>query len=154
MDVDSSVVVAGQGGYELVYYGNKTHESQCVLHHGDNLTGNDSDTSGQDDENITVDLKKVPKDRDRLIFVLNIFEAYARFQRLGGVRDMYIRIYSPESKQPLIEYKVKGSHIGSTALIIGMAYRTDSGWNFKAIGKGSQAKDVESLAEKCFKKEF
>lgn len=154
MDVDSSVVVAGQNGYELVYFGNKLHPSGCVEHHGDNLTGRDGDTSGQDDENITVDLTKVPLDRDRIIFVLNIYEAYLRFQRLGGVKNMYIRIYNPDSKQPLIEYTVKGKHIGSTGLVIGMAYRADGAWSFKAIGKGSQAGDVQKLAEECFRKEF
>lgn len=146
MDVDSSVIVAGNSEKEIVYFGDLTHPSGCVVHHGDNLTGEDEGGNG-DDENITVYLDKVPSNRDRLIFVINIYECRARRQNLGDVKNMYIKLYDPTTGRAIVEYKADDNMRGDTALVIGMAYRKGRDWCFKAIGKGSRAGDVHSLAE-------
>lgn len=147
MDVDSSVIVAGNREKEVVYFGNLSHPSGCVMHHGDNLTGRDEGGNQGDDENITVYLDKVPQNRDRLIFVLNIYECRARHQQLGNVKNMYIRLYDPVSRKAIIEYKIDANMKNDTALIIGMAYRRGSEWLFKAIGKGSRAESINQLAD-------
>lgn len=141
MDVDSSVIVSGSS-HELIYFGNKTHGSGCVIHHGDNLTG------GDDGERISVYLDKVPYDRDALYFVLNIYKCDERRQTLRNVRNMSIVICDPDSGQELIEYKV-GSDFGynSTALVLGKAYRSGGEWLFKAIGTGTTDTDVHSFAD-------
>lgn len=151
MDIDSSVIVAGGRNYETVYFGDLTHSSGCVIHHGDNLTGEDYDDNG-DDENITVYLNKVPYDRDRLIFVLNIYNCYDRNQSFRDVKNMYIKLYDPATRKPLIEYNMKDVHGDDTAIIIGKAYRRGSEWYFKAIGEGSCAADVDDLAEEAVNK--
>ena len=147
MDVDSSVVVAGNAGKEIVYFGDLKHPSGCVVHHGDNLTGEDEDGNQSDDENITVYLDKVPQNRDRLIFVLNIYECRSRHQQLGNVKNMYIRLYDPVSRKAIIEYKVDANMKNFTALVIGVAYRRGGEWLFKAIGKGSHAENISQLAD-------
>ena len=148
MDIDSTVYVMGNNGAcETVYFGELKHPSGCVVHHGDNLTGNDSGNG--DDENIDVCLSKVPRDRDRLIFVLNIYNCESRGQRLGDVKNMYIRLYDARSKRPLIEYRVTQDLYDATALVIGMAFRDAQGWQFKAIGKGSHATSISQLCEEC-----
>lgn len=151
IDVDSSVfVMSGQRKeYELVYFGNKEHGSGCVIHHGDNLTG--ANIANSDDENISVYLNKVPANRDRLVFVLNIYDCLKRKQTFGGIKNLYIRLYDPDSKKALIEYKVLGNFSRDTALIIGMAYRKDGSWMFKAVGKGSIAADLYRLSEECLR---
>ncbi len=146
MDLDSSVIVAGSGGYETVYFSALRHPSGCVVHHGDNLTGIDVGPN-RDDENISVDLGLVPPDRDRLIFVINIYHCEERRQTLGTVKNMYIRLYDPDSHKTLVEYKVDGNLRSSTALVIGMASRRGGEWVFRAIGKGSNAKSVHALAD-------
>ena len=149
IDVDSSVVVMnGQGSeHDLVYFGDKTHPSGCVVHHGDNLTG--ADIPNQDDENISVYLNKVPANRDRLVFVLNIYKCVERRQTFGGIDNLYIRLYDPDSKKALIEYRVTGNFRNDTALVIGMAYKKNGSWVFKAIGKGTRATEVNQLANEC-----
>lgn len=149
IDVDSSVVVmSGQGSEkDLVYFGAKEHSSGCVIHHGDNLTGVDNPNS--DDENISVYLNKVPSNRDRLVFVLNIYKCDERRQTFGGIRNLYIKLYDPDSKNVLVEYRVTGNFSRDTALIIGMAYRKNGAWVFKAIGRGSKAITVYQLADEC-----
>ncbi len=145
MDVDSSVIVAGSGERETVYFGNLQHPSGCVIHHGDNLTGEGSVNA--DDENITVYLDKVPYGRDRLIFVINIYDCVERGQTFADVKNLYIRLYDPDTKRPLVEYRMLDNLRYDTALIIGMAIRRGSEWSFRAIGKGSRATNVHELAD-------
>lgn len=151
MDVDSSVIVAGCNGYETVYFGNLTHPSGCVEHHGDNLTGESVGGNG-DDENITVYLNKVPKDRDKLIFVLNIYDCVDRNQTLADVNNMYITLYDPATRRPLIEYRLDPAYADDTAIVIGAVYRRGDEWSFKAIGKGSCAADIDDLAAEAVNK--
>ena len=149
IDVDSSVIVSSSnnGSFDLVYFGNKTHSSGCVVHHGDNLTGR-GDGQG-DDENITVNLQSVPANRDRLYFVLNIYNCVSRKQTFGSIRNLYIRLSSLTDRKPLIEYPVEGNFSRYTSLIIGCAIRTRDGWSFKALGVGENATDVHKLATHC-----
>ncbi len=143
MDVDSSVIVAGNGGYETVYYHDLNHPSGCVVHHGDNLTG---DGQG-DDENITVKLDKVPANRDRLIFVINIYNCYSRSQTLASVKNMYITLSDIDSGETLCQYRVKQDMLNDTAIVIGMAFRDGGSWAFKAVGSGRRVGGIGELAE-------
>ncbi len=148
MDVDSSVVVAsGNTATDLVYFGEKTYEGDCIYHHGDNLYG---DAQG-DDENITVRLDKVPSSRDKVIFVLNIYNAEDRGQTLASVKNLYIRLYDPESKKVLIEYRVDQGSMRDNAIVIGMAFRRGSEWCFKAIGKSLHTSSVHNLKNDCMR---
>ena len=149
IDVDSSVIVISEQGSEidLVYFGDLVHASNCVIHHGDNLTGHDK--TNTDDENISIFLDKVPLNRDRLIFVLNIYDCVNRIQTFDKVNNLYIRLYDPDSKKNLVEYRITGNFKYDTALIIGMVYRKDNIWTFKAIGKGTGAHNLAQLSREC-----
>ena len=148
MDVDSSVVVLSPNNREseLVYFGDLEYGDECIVHHGDNLTG-----EGQgDDENISVNLSKVPLSRDKVVFVLNIYDCYDRNQTLSVVKNLYIRLYDPQSKKVLIQYDVEQQNRGNdTAMVIGMAFRRQGEWLFKAIGKTLRVGNVLELEEKC-----
>lgn len=150
MDVDSSVVLLSPNNaeHDLVYYGDKEHPSGSVIHHGDNLTGEGGAQEG-DDENISVYLDMVPRHKDKLVFVLNIYQCDERKQTLDGVKNLYIRLYDPDSRKPLIQYDVKGNMGRDTAIVIGMAFRKNGSWSFKAIGRSLRISDVHSLAERC-----
>ena len=148
LDIDSTVFVAGHGSdMETVYFGELKHPSGCVIHHGDNLTG--VDIPNKDDENISVRLDKVPRDRHRIIFVLNIYSSSSRHQTLKDAKNMYIRLYDSVTHQPLMIYKVDQNMQGCTAIVIGMAFRDGQGWQFKAIGKGSHATCISDLEREC-----
>lgn len=155
MDVDSAVVVSdANGNYDLVCFYNKVHPSGCAKLYADNLTGRDSDTASfntGDDENIEVDLKRVPSNKDRLYFIVNIYECRSRLQTLRSVKNFYIRLCDRESKTTLIEYKVKDSQISGldTGIVIGVAKRKGKDWTFKAIGKSFNVGDLEALAKRC-----
>ena len=150
MDVDSSVVVLSPDNrdYELIYFGEKEHSSGCVLHHGDNITGEGGAQDG-DDENISVYLNKVPFDRDKLVFVLNIYDCDSRRQTLDNVKNLYIKLYDPISRKTLIQYRVNGNMGRNTAIVIGMAFKKNGSWSFKAIGRGLRVSSVTELADEC-----
>lgn len=150
LDLDSSVVLTGPGlvKKDIVYFSRLEHPSGAVIHHGDNLTG-EAKAGADDDENISVFLDKVPANIKELYFVLNIYDCKNRRQKLGGVKNMYIRIYDYVTKKALFEYQVSSDISDKTAIIIGKVSRGVDGWKFKAIGKGSYALDVGSLAGEC-----
>lgn len=165
MDVDSTVI--------LVDSANKTFEEICyyhltgpgVKHHGDNLTGENTQTQVAslqfDDENIDVFLNEIPKNYDKIYFVLNIFDATKRRQTLNIVRDMYINIYDL-NKNLLMQYLVNENTIGN-ALVLGVAEvdRVEEQkqlstnkqyvpiWTFKAIGMPLTVKDIDELCKFC-----
>ena len=150
MDVDASVVVLSSDNseHDLVYFSNKEHSSGCVIHHGDNLTG-ESGIQDEDDENISVYLNKVPNQRDKLVFVLNIYNCDDRGQTLDKVKNLYIKLYDPDSKKTLIQYRVNGNMGNDTGIVIGMAYRKNGSWTFKAIGRSLRVPDIRTLARRC-----
>lgn len=59
---------------DVVYFGNLSHKSGAVTHLGDNLTGEGEG----DDEQIIIDLAKVPKEYDKIMIVVNIYSAVQR----------------------------------------------------------------------------
>ena len=82
IDCDASVILCGADGKLVsqdvnkccVYFGNLRHSSGAIVHQGDNLTG-----AGEgDDEQIMVDLPRIPQEIERLVFVVNIYDANTR----------------------------------------------------------------------------
>ena len=153
MDVDSSVVIMSANGYErdLVYYGDKEHPSKCARLLEDNLTGEHTgNVDSNDDENILVDLKKVPQGKEKLVFLVNIYKCDERRQTLRDVKNFYIRLYDGTTKKPLIEYNVENHQVSlsDTAIVIGVATRKSGGWTFKAIGRSVKVEGVGELRDR------
>ncbi len=62
---------------------------------GDNLTG-----AGEgDDEQIVVDLARVPAEYDRIVLVVNIYQAVQRRQHFGMIQNAFIRIVDARNNQ-------------------------------------------------------
>ena len=60
---------------------------------GDNLTG----AGDGDDEQILVDLGKIPAEYDRIVIVVNIYQAVSRKQHFGMIKNAYIRLVRNDS---------------------------------------------------------
>lgn len=152
LDLDSSVVVVNEntGATDVVYFGALEHSSGCVIHHGDNLTGEYEGYN--DDETIDVFLDKVPRDKNKLVFILNVYDCDDRNQTLEDAKNMYIRLYDVDGGKVLAEYTVNENHKKCTALIIGVAKRVaDNEWTFKAVGKGSTAVSIYDMLDDCIR---
>ena len=88
---------------DFVFFGNLTHPSGSVQHLGDNLTG----AGDGDDEQIKIDLSKIPANITKIAFTVTIYEAEARHQNFGQVSNAFVRIFNEENGEELLRYDLK-----------------------------------------------
>lgn len=148
IDCDASAILCKNGKCEgkkdVVYFGNLKHISNAVTHMGDNLTG-----AGEgDDEQILLELNKVPADYDKIVFVVNIYQAIARHQDFGMIKNAYIRIVDGRNNAELCRYNLSENYEGMYAMIFGEVYRKDNEWKFSAIGQATQDGKLEELVRR------
>ena len=122
------------GSEDFVFYGNLKHPSGSVEHLGDNLTG----AGDGDDEQIKVDLSKVPGNITKVAFTATIYEADAMRQNFGQVSNAFIRIYNEENGEELLRYDLGEDFSIETAVVFGELYKHGDEWKFNAIGCGYQ----------------
>ena len=136
-DLDAAAFLVGESGKVLsdddfVFYGNLKHKSEAVIHQGDNLTGE----GDGDDEQILVDLSKVPANISKIAFTVTIYDAEARKQNFGQVSNAFIRIVDELSNTELIRFDLGEDFSIETAVVVGELYRNNGEWKFNAIGSG------------------
>ena len=138
-DLDAAAFLLGANGKcpterDFIFYGNLKHSTGAVEHMGDNLTG-----AGEgDDEQIVVDLSRVPAEYDRIVLVVNIYQAVQRRQHFGMIQNAFIRIVDARNNQELCRYNLSENYDNMTAMIFGEVYRNNGEWKFNAIGSGFQ----------------
>lgn len=119
---------------DFVFYGNLSHPSGSVVHQGDNLTG----VGDGDDEQIKIDLSKVPDNVTKIAFTVTIYEPEQRKQNFGQVNNAFIRIYNEENGEEMLRYDLGEDFSIETAAVFGELYKNGSEWKFNAIGSGFQ----------------
>lgn len=137
-DLDSSVICLDGNGKltdasNVIFFGNLSHRSGAVTHLGDNLTG-----AGEgDDEQILVDLARMPIEITKLVFVVNIYECLARKQDFGQVQNAFVRLVNISNNKELARYNLSGQEYnGMTGMIMAEIYRHNNEWKMAAIGNG------------------
>lgn len=137
VDCDASVLMLKNDKFtenkDLIYFGNLKSKCGSVEHTGDNLTGE----GDGDDEQVLVNLSKVPGNVNKLVFVVNIYDALRRSQHFGMIQNAYIRIVDRSNNQELVKYNLKDDYAGKTSLIVGELYRHENEWKFAALGNGT-----------------
>ncbi|MDP4083537.1 MAG: TerD family protein [Bacillota bacterium] len=146
IDCDASVLMLGendklQNNNNVVYFGNLKSKCSSVQHSGDNLTG----AGDGDDEQILVDLSKVPANVHKLVFVVTIYDAVKRRQHFGMIRNAFIRIVNHTNQQELLHYNLSDDYSGKTALIAGEIYRNGNEWKFGAVGNGTNSTGLSEV---------
>lgn len=148
IDCDASAFICTGGRLidvsDVVYFGNLKHKTGCVRHMGDNLTG----AGDGDDEQIMVDLQSLPAQYDKIVFVVNIYQAMQRRQHFGLIRNAFIRICDADTNQELCKYNLSENYDGMTAMVFGEMYRYNGAWKFNAIGQATSDNSVGDLAKR------
>lgn len=148
VDCDASALMLKGGRLvseqDVVFYGNLHHRSGAVNHMGDNLTG---DGDG-DDEQITIDLDRVPADYDRIVIVVNIYRAEAKKQDFGLIRNAFMRICDGNTGRELVRYNLSENYAGKTAMIFGELYRHNGDWKMNAVGQGTTDGSLSELMKR------
>lgn len=138
-DLDASAFMLGSNGRcvsdnDFVFYGNLSGANDSVVHMGDNRTGE----GDGDDEQIHIDLSRIPENIERVSFTVTIYEAEKRRQNFGQVSNAYIRIVDEDTQQELLRYDLGEDFSIETAMIVAELYKHNGEWKFNAIGSGFQ----------------
>lgn len=136
-DLDAEAFLTAPNGKvtddsDFVFYGNLQHSSGAVQHMGDNRTG----IGEGDDEQIRIDLSKIPAGIEKIAFTVTIYDAEARKQNFGQVSNAFIRIYDEANGKELIRYDLGEDFSLETAVVVGELYRQGAEWKFNAVGSG------------------
>lgn len=136
-DLDASVFMVGADGKVLsdkgfIYFKNLKSEDGSIEHLGDNLTG----AGDGDDEQVKVDLSKVPAEIEKLVFAVTIYDAEDRGQNFGQVSNAFMRIVNQDGDTELARFDLSEDAAAETAMIFGEVYKKGGEWKFKAIEQG------------------
>ena len=148
IDCDASALMLQNGRLvdkiDIIYFGNLQHPTGTVQHMGDNLTG-----AGEgDDEQIIVDLARIPAQYDRIVLVVNIYQAVQRRQHFGMIENAFIRLVDARNNNEMCKYNLSEDYSGMTAMIFGEVYRHNGEWKFNAIGQGTNDPGIGDLIQR------
>jgi tellurium resistance protein TerD len=140
-DLDASVFMCGANGKcrkdsDFIFYGNLSSPDGAIRHMGDDRTGGNSDVG--DDEEIIIDLNKIPADVHKIAITATIYDAVKRSQNFGMVSNAYIRVVDSTTDKEVVRYDLGEDFSIETAIVIGEIYRRNNEWKFNAIGAGYQ----------------
>jgi stress response protein SCP2 len=140
IDVDSAILVLDVNGRPIgkVYYGNKDYPG--IHHNGDDTTGNNH-YGVDDNEEIHIDLSRLPKEADKLVIIANIFSGAANF---GNIRDAYVRVLD-ENRKEMARYNLSDDYKGMKGVITAQMYLRNGDWKFKALGQGTKQGSLDSI---------
>lgn len=143
-DLDASVFLVTKNGKvrsddDFVFYGNLTHSSGSVKSLGDDRTGGNSEDG--DDEQIIIDLDKIPSYVDRLAITVTIYDAASRRQNFGQVSNAYVRVVKIRNEYDndgyeVVRYDLDEEFADETAIVACEITRNGNEWKFCAVGAG------------------
>ena len=138
VDLDASCVMFDDANrtVDIVWFRQLKSQDGSIVHTGDNRTG-----AGEgDDEQIVVDLSRVPPGVRSLVFTVNSFTG----QNFSQVENAYCRIVNAANQKEVARYNlsVQGAH---TAQIMAKLYRHGGEWKMHAIGENGSGRTFDDL---------
>ena len=141
VDLDASCILFDENNkaVDFVWFRQLKSKDGSIVHTGDNRTG----AGDGDDEQIVVDLSKVPAGVKSLVFTVNSFTG----QNFSQVQNAYCRIVNAADSKEVAKYdlSVQGAH---TAQVMVKLYRHGSDWKMHAIGENGSGRTFEELMPK------
>ncbi|KON85583.1 tellurium resistance protein TerD [Sporosarcina globispora] len=138
-DLDASAFLTGASGKvqsdsDFVFYNNPSGGNGSILYSSDNRTG----AGAGDDEQIHIELNKVPQHIHRIAFTITIHDAQMKGQNFGQVSNAYVRILNPLTNEELLRFDLGRDFTVETAIVAAELYRHNGEWKFNAIASGFQ----------------
>ena len=138
IDLDASCVLFDENNKVLdtVWFRQLKSRDGSIVHTGDNRTGEGEG----DDEQIIVELNKVPENVKALVFTVSSFTG----QTFDAIDNAFCRLVDSSTNREIARYTLsaQGSH---TAQIMAKVYRHNGEWKMHAIGENGQGRTFESL---------
>lgn len=138
-DLDASVFLLDKNDKtaadeDFIFYNNMQNADGSVVHKGDNRTG----AGDGDDENIEIDLMKLPFEIYKAVFAVSIYDAAIREQNFRNVRNCFLRIVNLDTGIELMRFNLDkefAENENGTALMVGSLMREGPNWFFEGVGK-------------------
>lgn len=136
-DLDASCFLLDANGrasgiQDFIFYNNLIGGGGSVQHQGDNLTG----AGDGDDEQILIDLDKVPANIAKIAVTVTIHDADVRRQNFGMVSNAFARVVDNDTGKEMIRYDLGEDFSTETALVVVEFYRHQGSWKMSAVGQG------------------
>lgn len=140
IDLDASAGLFNASGnlVDQVWFQQLRSKDGSLQHTGDNTTGE----GDGDDEQILVDLNRVPPTVKTMVFVVSSYSN----DTFDQIDNAYCRMIDARSKTELVRYALSGQG-PHTAQVMMSVYRHDNGWSVRAIGEKSQGRTIKDLTE-------
>jgi tellurium resistance protein TerZ len=127
VDLDASAVAfAGEQLADLAFYNHLQTRDGAVVHLGDNLTGHGEG----DDEVLTVDLDRVHRMIDSIVFLVSSYHGHT----LEWIGNAYCRLVDDHDVE-VARFRMTGG-VPQTGLAMARLFRDGDGWKLRAIGEG------------------
>ena len=138
IDLDASCFMFDDNNHpvDLVYFGHLRSNDGSIQHSGDNRTG----AGDGDNEQIAVNLARVPANIKSLVFTVNNYTG----QDFSQVENAYCRLVDGQSGKEIARYDLsaQGSH---NAQIMAKLYRHNGEWKMHAIGENGRGETPDLL---------
>ena len=131
VDLDASAVeYSGTQLFDFAFYNNLRTRDGSVVHLGDNLTGR----GDGDDEALTVDLTKVHRQIDTIVFLVSSYQGHT----LEWINRAYCRLVGDDEVE-LARFTLTGGP-SQTGMVLAKIFRDGEQWRLRAIGEGIDVK--------------
>ena len=138
IDLDASALFFDASGTltDSVWFRQLKSKDGSVEHTGDNRTG----AGDGDDEQIKVDLGRIPASVQTIVFTVNSFLG----QDFGKVENAYCRLVNDQGKTEIARFNLSagGAHTGQ---VMARLYREGQGWNMQALGTPSKGRTFQDM---------
>ena len=138
LDANATLIKADGAIADMVFFNHQKSVDGSIYSTGDDLTGQNS-VDG-DDEQIIVDLEKVPTEIKEIVFSVSSYSG----QTFNEIKRSYVRIVDTTDRNnvELANIELNGTSTGNIAAKL---VREDSSWKFVAINKSCTAKTVQEI---------
>jgi tellurium resistance protein TerZ len=139
VDLDASAILfdANKNAVDIVSFSQLRSKDGSVTHSGDNLTG----AGDGDDEQIVVDLSRVPGNVQSIVFVITSYSSH-RFDGLENVFARVVDLTGGENEVARYNLAEKGSN---TASVIAKISREANGWVITAVGAPANGRTASAV---------
>jgi tellurium resistance protein TerZ len=138
IDLDASCVLFDEKGnvVDTIWFRQLESKDGSIIHTGDNLTGEGEG----DDEQIIVDLSRVPENVKTLMFVVNSFSG----QTFSEIENAFCRLVDNQTGREIAKFNlsIQGDH---TAQLMAKVYHHGGEWKMHAIGANANGRTFEEL---------
>lgn len=124
---------------DICYYGKLRMSGingEYATHKGDNLTG----SGDGDDEQIVVNLDKIPPKFNGMVIGVTIYQGKSRKQSFGDIKNLFVRVVDTSDNFEMCRYEdaMSDDYKNCNTFIVAKMYKDKGEWQFKSEGYGTK----------------